>query len=206
MPERAELQAVVGAIDNLRDRVVILLGMLAGLRGSEIRGLIWSHVDLKAGVLHVRQRADRWGHIGPPKSEAGTRDVPLGSLLLNTLKVWRLQCPPSELDLVLPAADGGIEQHINLLRHIFWPLQVAAGVTRAHNGEIVAKYGLHALRHAAAALWIDQGFNAKRIQVLMGHATISETLDTYGYLFSDRKEEERSELDTLTARLVPNLK
>lgn len=45
-----------------------------------------------------------------------------------------------------------------------------------------AKYSLHALRHAAAALWIDRGAKAKRIQVLMGHASIQQTFDVYGYL------------------------
>jgi integrase len=206
MPSREELQSILGAIEDLRDRVVILLGLLAGLRGSEMRGLPWTNVDLKAGVLRVRQRADRWNHIGAPKSGAGIRDIPLGSMLLNALKAWRLQCPPNALDLVLPAADGDVEQHISLLRHIFWPLQLRAGVTREHKGEVVAKYGLHALRHGCAALWISQGFNAKRIQVLMGHASIQETYDTYGYLLSENEADERGELDSLTARLLPEFK
>jgi site-specific recombinase XerD len=39
-----------------------------------------------------------------------------------------------------------------------------------------AKFGLHALRHAAAALCIEQGMSPKRMQMIMGHSSI-----LYGY-------------------------
>ena len=202
MPSREELRSILAATQKPRDRIVIMLAMFAGLRGSEIRGLTWADVDLKAGVIHVRRRADRYRQLGAPKSKAGTRDIPTGALLLNALKTWRLNCPRSEVDLVLPTSDGEVEQHVNLLRHIFWPIQLAAGVTIAKGGERVAKYGLHALRHACAALWIETGFNAKQVQVWMGHASITETFDTYGYLLSAGQDEERAGLDRLVVRLV----
>lgn len=206
MPTREELSAILVAADDLRDRVLILLALLAGLRGSEIRGLTWANVDLKIGVLHVRQRADRWGHMGALKSKASTRTIPIGAMLLNALKSWRLSCPQSALDLVFPATDGTVEQHINLLRHVFWPIQMKAGVTIERGGVTVGRYALHALRHACAALWIEQGFNAKRIQSLMGHSSIAMTYDVYGYLLVADHEEERAGLDSLTARLVSDLK
>jgi integrase len=34
----------------------------------------------------------------------------------------------------------------------------------------VAKYGMHALRHACASLWIENGYNPKQIQRLMAIA------------------------------------
>jgi integrase len=127
-------------------------------------------------------------------------------MLLNALKSWRLSCPLGALDLVFPATDGTVEQHIDLLRHVFWPIQMKAGVTIERGGVTVGKYALHALRHACAALWIEQGFNAKRIQTLMGHSSIAMTYDVYGYLLVADHEEERAGLDSLTARLVSDLK
>ena len=39
---------------------------------------IWERTEeLPKRELHVRQRADRYNRIGPPKSEAGERTVPL---------------------------------------------------------------------------------------------------------------------------------
>ena len=56
----------------------------------------------------------------------------------------------------------------------------------------VPKYGLHALRHACASLWIEQGHNPKQIQKLMGHSSIKVTFDTYGHLFVDNDADQRA--------------
>jgi integrase len=185
MPTQAELQAIVAATPD-RWRPLILTALLAGLRSSELRGLTWADIDFQRSTLSVRRRADRYNVIGPPKSDAGTRDIPLSPMLANTLKAWRLACPKGDLDLVFPNGAGKIETHANLLHRVFWPTQIEAGVTVVgKDGTPDAKYSLHALRHACAALWIAQGFNAKRIQTLMGHASIAMVYDVYGYLFAD---------------------
>jgi hypothetical protein len=59
---------------------------------------------------------------------------------------------------------------------------------------MMAKYtGLHALRHAAASLFIAHlGWTAKRVQVVMGHASITMTFDLYGHLFEDREGDRES--------------
>ena len=44
------------------------------------------------------------------------------------------------------------------------------------------RYGLHAFRHAAASLFIEEGWSPKRVQSVMGHSTIGVTFDTYGHL------------------------
>jgi integrase len=49
-----------------------------------------------------------------------------------------------------------------------------------------AKYSFHALRHTAASLFIAHlGWTAKRLQAVMGHASIAMTFDRYGHLFAD---------------------
>jgi integrase len=40
------------------------------------------------------------------------------------------------------------------------------------------KYGMHSFRHAAASLFIEEGFSPKRVQDLMGHSTIQMTFDS----------------------------
>ena len=200
MPSKDELRAIIAATPE-QYRPLILTAVFTGLRSSELRGLAWTDVDLKQGEIHVRQRADRYNKLGAPKSKAGTRTIPLSPLLLNTLKAWRLACPKGELDLVFPNGAGRIENHSNLLWRVFWPIQIAAGVTIVRDGQPDAKYSLHALRHACAALWIEQGFGPKRIQVLMGHATVAMTFDRYGYLFEAR-EADSAAMEAITARLV----
>jgi integrase len=50
-------------------------------------------------------------------------------------------------------------------------------------------------------LWIAQGFGPKRIQVLMGHASIQMTFDRYGYLFEAR-EADTTAMAAVAAQLV----
>ena len=63
------------------------------------------------------------------------------------------------------------------------------------------KYGLHSFRHAAAPLFIEQGFSPKRVQALMGHSTIQMTFDVYGHLFPSADDDQVA-MGQLQARLV----
>ena len=44
-------------------------------------------------------------------------------------------------------------------------------------------FEFHSLRHAAASLFIELGWQPKRIQAVMGHSSITMTFDRYGHLF-----------------------
>jgi integrase len=198
IPDHAELRAMLAAAQG-RWRPLVVTAIFTGLRASELRGLTWSAVDLdaKAPTLTVRQRADRWNRIGDPKSDAGKREVPLGPMVVNTLREWKLACPKNDLDLVFPNGQGRPEQLSSIHYRGLGPLQKAAGISTSDK----PKYGLHALRHAAASMFIEQGFGPKRVQALMGHSTIQMTFDTYGHLFPS-PDSDQAEMRKLEARLV----
>ncbi|RWP19240.1 MAG: site-specific integrase [Mesorhizobium sp.] len=206
MPTKEELRAI---LKHAPAKWVpfIRTAMLTGMRASELRGLQWRDVDLDAGVIHVQRRVDRYNKFGPPKSEAGTRDIPISGPMVKLLKEWRKECPKGEHGLVFPNGEGNIEGHANLLHRVFWPVQLAAGVTietdeKGEDGKPVldAKYSLHALRHAAAALFIEQGFPPKKVQTLMGHASLQMTYDVYGYLFKS-EDDDRSKIAEMETAL-----
>jgi integrase len=152
---------------------------------AELRGLRWSDVDLSKRQIHVRQRADRYRKIGHPKSAAGTRTIPIGDMVVNTLREWKLQCPKGIENLTFPTGAGTIENHANIVNRIFDPAQVAAGVVL--HGK--PKYGMHALRHFYASWCINRRADGglelppKTVQARLGHASIVMTLDRYGHLF-----------------------
>jgi integrase len=198
IPTKDEIRAIL-AVAQGRIRPLIVTAIFTGLRASELRGLTWDDVDLEQASLTVRQRADRWGKIGSPKSDAGKRDVPLAPMVVNTLREWRLACPKGELSLVFPNGQGNVESLPNLHRRALGSLLDAAGIPRDEKNNL--KYGLHAFRHAAASLFIEQGFTPKRVQALMGHSTIQVTFDTYGHLFPSQ-DEDQAAMQQLQARLV----
>jgi integrase len=91
-PTRAELNAIIDAAAG-RWRPLVVTAIFTGMRASELRGLPWRDLDLDAGLVHVRQRADAWNNIGPPKSKAGKRDIPLAPIVVNALRAWKQECP-----------------------------------------------------------------------------------------------------------------
>lgn len=189
IPTKTEINAMLDKADG-RWRPFLVTAVFTGLRASELRGLRWEDVDFDGRMLHVRQRADAWGKIGSPKSEAGTRDIPLPPMVLNALREWKLACPKGDLGLVFPNGDGNPENHANIVNRFFAPLQVACGIAdgtgkkdEEGNPIMRARHGLHALRHFYASWLIDQGFQPKRVQSLLGHASIVMTMDRYGHLF-----------------------
>jgi integrase len=181
-PTMAELNKLIENSEGRR-RPFIITAIFTGMRLSELRGLRWSDVDLDAGQIHVRQRADQWRNIGPTKSKAGMRDIPLAPLVVNTLKQWRAGCPKGALDLVFPNTIGNIEKMADIHARCWVPLQVKCGLV-TDTGE--HRYGFHMLRHAAASLFIKYlGWSPKRLQAVMGHASINMTFDRYGHLFEN---------------------
>jgi integrase len=199
IPTADEVKRLIQAAANKpKLQTLLKVAALCGLRASELRGLRWCDVDLKAHELHVRQRADRWSNIGPPKSDSGTRTVPFGADLALALKQWKLACPKGELDLVFPSRVGTVLGDRNFTHRLETVFRAAHVVDR--HGK--AKYGPHALRHFFASWCInpkDRGgreLPAKVVQEWLGHSSINITLDIYGHLFptgSDRAEITASE-------------
>ncbi|PBB91712.1 site-specific integrase [Mesorhizobium sp. WSM3864] len=208
IPTKAELRSILLAAEG-KHRALIITALFSGLRASELRGLRWNAVDLKRGVLTVKGRVDAWGDFGLPKTSAGERDVPLAPLAINALKQQRLSVPNGPDGLVFPSDEGTPLDHHNILARVWTPLLVGAGLFRLHparrdadgNQLKVAKYNFHALRHAAASLFIEQKLSPKRVQTIMGHSSITVTFDTYGHLFEDEAADQTAVAE-IEARLL----
>jgi len=187
IPTRAEastlLEAAVGYILAL-----LAVAVFCGLRMSEIRALRWSDISFDERLVHVRQRADKWNVIGPLKSETSYRSVPMSPFVVEKLRAWRGdRIFPGEA-LVFSNGKGNVESLANIRNRHLAPLQRAAGVVD-RDGK--PKYRAHSLRHFFASWLIDQGFNVKRISVLMGHSSPVVTLQLYTHLLPADDDHEK---------------
>jgi integrase len=211
IPTKPELQRMIltaADCSNPMAQPLILIVTFAGLRASELRGLPWRNVDLSAKTLKIDQRANRKNEIGPPKSAAGYRTIPLPDLAIAALRTWKLKCPPTEEELVFPSLAGKPMSHAYMTKNVLTPVELAAGchasqpdaISEPEGNEPLKKpkYTLHAFRHAAASLWIEQKVNPKRIQYWMGHSSIQVTYDTYGHLF------DQADQDSTLANAIQN--
>ncbi|MGY4260121.1 integrase [Bradyrhizobium sp. USDA 4516] len=230
IPSKAELQAIIAGAHG-RWRPLILVAIFAGLRASELRGLRWMDIDFETKQINVTQRADASHRIGKLKSKSGYRSIPCPPLVLNALREWKLVCPRRDtgkkdaagepvmvLDLAFPNGLGKVESHSNLIERGLDPILIAAGLSETRPaldaagqpvlddaGEpkitVAGKYGMHSLRHACASLWIENGYNPKQIQRLMGHSSIKVTFDVYGHLFADADADQKA-AEGVQARLL----
>lgn len=212
IPTRDEVRALLSKAKG-RYGPLLMTAVVTGLRASELRGLRWEDVDLdtKKPELHVRQRADRRGVIGAPKSASGYRTIPLPPDTAQVLREWRLICPkkrdhkrdPGKLHLVFPNGAGNVELTGNIIKRGLIPTMIAAKlvvpaldehkkVKRDESGKAIfePKYtGMHALRHFFASWCINRKVDGghelppKIVQERLGHSTIAMTLDIYGHLF-----------------------
>lgn len=185
IPSKEELNIILEKVAG-RWRPLLITAIFTGMRSSELRGLAWNDIDFERRMIHVRQRADAWGAMGPPKSAAGDREIPMAPMVLNVLREWKLACPNGDLGLVFPNGAGKIEHHANIATRGFYALQLDVGMVDPTGKP---KYGLHALRHFFASWAIEQGFSPKRLQAMLGHSSIGMTFDRYGHLFPSLEDD-----------------
>jgi integrase len=164
-----------------RADVVAALGLFAGLRPSETRGLRVQDVIEVDGAIYVSvaQRADNYGEIGAVKTPASLREVPIPRRVLELIRTY------IRLNGVGP--DGLILTAIGTAKPINYSNFVARDWPRFFDleGE-KAPMTLHELRHCYASLQIEQGIDPKTLQHRMGHSSIQTTLDIYGHLWADQ--------------------
>ena len=100
IPSKADVKAIMAKLDELvadkkwrRWRALFATAIYSGFRASELRGLSWDAVDLKAGKITVKQRADERGVIGSPKTVASRRTISIPNFLVTMLRDWKIECP-----------------------------------------------------------------------------------------------------------------
>ena len=150
-----------------------LICLYAGLRRGEVLALQYEDIDRKAGLIHVTKAVEFVGnnaHIKPPKTKAGTRDVPLLAPLAAAI-------PDKKTGLIFPREDGGLLTKTQYRKR--W-----LRYCEAIGFDITA----HQLRHGYATILYEAGIADKDAQELLGHSSIAVTRDVYTHIRQSQKE------------------
>lgn len=150
-----------------------LLEFLAetGLRIGEASELRWRDLDFDTRRIHV-QRAVARGVVGLPKSRFGIRLVPITAERAARL---RERCGAPD-QLVFTNTFGQRIDPSNLQNRVMKPAAIKAGAGWAT---------VHSLRHTCASRLFRAGWNAKQVQMLLGHHSPAFTISTYVHLMPD---------------------
>lgn len=184
--EPDQVLALADAI-QARYRLAVILAAGAGLRQGEALGLTEHRVEFLRRRLLVRRQMQN-GELVEVKTKSGRRVVPLDDGVLAEISRHIQAFPPRRDGVLITNGDGSA-----VLRNRFGEVWRAA----------VKKVGMpkgtrfHDLRHFYASAQIAAQVNPKAIQTRMGHASITETFDTYGHLFPDHEDLGRGAMDAV---------
>jgi integrase len=159
-----------------------VLAIHTGLGRGELLGLKWSDIDLEVRSLSVQRSLDTTGAFNPPKRNKSRRTVRLTGPAVEALKGHRVRQNGErlrvgslwrDLDLVFPNRSGGPMNADNLYHRGFKPLLQKAGLSG---------FTFHFLRHTCATVLLSKNIHPRIAQEMLGHATISQTMDTYSHV------------------------
>jgi integrase len=169
-------------------RALIILAAGTGLRQGEAFGVTRDRIDFDQGVIIVNRQLTPIGEFGPLKTASSYRKIPLPLPVLARLKTHIELYPNNTNELLFLHHKAG-----TALRRTSFGVIWRKARTEANLPDNI---GFHALRHYYASLLIAGGASVKAVQSRLGHATSSETLDTYAHLWPDDDYSTRNIIET----------
>ena len=168
-----EIKALLSKLDGAY-YVMTFLAAVTGLRVSELLALKWEDVDFAAGEI-LLTRAIVCQHVGPLKTAASQKPVPMDAGLSAALLDWRRRCPYNQdSDYVFASVEMAGKQPLwpssAMSKHIR-PAAKLAGITK--------HVRWHVFRHSFATLLKGNGEDVKTVQESLRHADSKVTLDVY---------------------------
>ncbi|MEW8188210.1 MAG: site-specific integrase [Candidatus Thiodiazotropha endolucinida] len=216
IPTVSEFLEILGAADSLansknyeiaqaweRYRPMVYLAADSGMRPQEY--LVLPVDALQANGVRITQALDRSNKIGPPKTRAGRRFIPVSETSLDMARHFADKYGTD--GFVFPTRrNAGYQRYNNFLRRGWHKLMEEAGFVEEEtlNGQKVLKkkYTPYALRHFYASMLIDQNKSLKYIQTVMGHEDIKMTFDVYGHIIQERESKRSHEAGGILPTLV----
>jgi integrase len=188
--------AMVEAARGTTMFIVVLLGVMLGLRRGEIAALHWRAIDLELGTLAVVLNAEqtRQGvREKPPKNGKG-RSVELPALVVEELRRYRAQQAEHLLRLGIRLND---DHHVVMREDglPYLPRSLTQIFQRFLRSQKLQRIRLHDLRHTHATLLLKGGVHPKIAQERLGHSSIAITLDLYSHVLPGMQREAANMLD-----------
>ena len=205
---RAKLLAYLDIAADTPVNLAVKIAINTGMREQEICGLRWKDVDLKAGVLHIRNVIGRDGgktYEKEPKVGSSRRDVPLTPELVSLLQHRRVQMMEECLDAGVSLTNdhhvvGKIDGEY-MRPHYLWSEWKAIAKSLGLVGTEGKAPTFHDLRHTFATAAIKSGADVKSVASILGHANAAMTLNTYASSDADAKRTAMARVSAMIAEV-----
>ena len=183
----------------LKDTDLLKLGVLlclyTGLRIGEVCAIKWCDIDLDNGILQVNKTIQRIQNtdensnnktkvvIDVPKTSNSIRDIPIQKQLIPLLAKYKLKYAQNSYLLT---------GNLNYIE----PRALQYKFKRLLENAEVKNINFHALRHTFATRAIESGLDIKSVSEILGHSSVSITLEKYVHITMEQKQKEINKLVT----------
>lgn len=212
---REEQERLIYTSYKFRYGVFIRLTLATGIRLGELLGLRWEDIDTRKNMLNIRRTLNRLPKVDyngtgnstevviqEPKTKNSIRSIPLMQITINELTQWR--------NVQIADARTAGEAYINSGFIVTNPMggYIEPRTFKDYYDEILlasnlGHYTFHALRHTFASRAMEQGMDSKTVSTLLGHYSVSFTLDTYTHVLDSQKHEEMKLMENLFSMPTP---
>ena len=187
------------AIQGHRFEAVYLTMLFTGMRRGETCGLKWDCVNLEKGTILINKQLQNIPgkpgefRLSSTKNSKG-RSITLAKSVVDVLKRYKVQQAEARLLAGPLWNDEGyvftdeVGHHMspNTLYHNYTRLVTSIGLPDAR---------LHDLRHSYAVAALRAGDDIKTVQGNLGHHTASFTLDVYGHVTEEMKQDRADRME-----------
>lgn len=187
----------------------VMLG--TGCRVGEVIGLRWEDCDFAEETISInhsllyRQKEPGGACeflVSTPKTEAGIRVIPMAAEVKRALECEReLQAEVGASDIVIDgysnfiftSQTGGIlsphtvNRAIERIRTAYNNQETELAKQEQREPQLLPHFSAHTLRHTFCTRFCEHETNLKVIQEIMGHASITTTMDVYNEATLEQK-------------------
>lgn len=172
--------------------------LCTGLRVGEAAALTWNDIDYFNNTISVNKTVAKDENykniISSPKSKTSVRDIPLSDNAKKILKSMKEKTSTFKI--------------VSIDQQIFYSARLTTIADKVINkaiaqalealeakGTHIERFTVHALRDTFATRYIEQGGTAQTLKTILGHSSLSMTMDLYAHVLPNTKQEEMQKIN-----------
>lgn len=197
--DEAQSRAFLEEIQGSPMEDLFAFTLFTGLREGEVLGLTWDCVDFQTGVIRVekqlqREKKKNGAYIFAPLKNDRARTITPAPWVMELLRAHRARQSAQQLQAGTFWEDSGLVFTNELGGHLAIST-VYKEFKRAATAIGRPDARFHDLRHSYAVAAIRSGDDIKTVQGNLGHATATFTLDVYGHVTDQMKQESAQRME-----------
>ena len=169
------------------ENIGILLSLYSGMRLGEICALHWKDIDIEEKTISITKAMQRISVknekrktviiVDTPKTQKSIRKIPIPDFLIPELKRLSSSCSPDSY--VLTGSNS----------YFIEPRLYQYKFKKYLKQALLRDTNFHTLRHTFATRAIEQKMDIKAVSEILGHSTVSFTLERYVHISFEFKKQ-----------------